>query len=392
MNTDTTNTSELNRAKAPRRIKGAILGGLILAAVCVSLLIALGIAGAAIAGANTPSHIQDTWASGGKAYGHVSAYLDTRANITAEQIEDAHYRLKKDSEANGTGYEGLALSNYCFSGDSRIEIVTYRDKISEARVIGVGGDFFSFHPLNLLNGFYFSENDLMKDSIILDDHAALRLFGSVDVEGANVTIYDRPFVVTAVYATPTDRLSKASGEEAGFVYMHYSMLEEMELANGINVVEFASVEPLDGVAYTTIQPIIGSLCQDETMVDIVDNTNRLSMGHLFKLLGDRYTRSMRTKAIYYPYYENETRAIEDTLALLLSIGIIVLCVLLIDVVIVLLYAYRHSGLSVADYLKWIFEKIRRSVIYVWKKTTGRRSGRRHHKGQRKGPEGTGEEL
>ena len=32
-----------------------------------------------------------------------------------------------------------------------------------ADAIGIGGDFFLFHPLTLLNGSYFSGNDLMKD-------------------------------------------------------------------------------------------------------------------------------------------------------------------------------------------------------------------------------------
>ena len=47
----------------------------------------------------------------------------------------------------------------------------------------VGGDFFLFHPVRLLSGNYFSEDDLMHDYILLDEEAAWDLFGGTDVAG-----------------------------------------------------------------------------------------------------------------------------------------------------------------------------------------------------------------
>lgn len=67
-----------------------------------------------------------------------------------------------------------------YSADGKITLVNGKNTL-DANAIGIGGDFFMFHPLKPITGSYFSGNDLMQDYCIIDQDAAWQLFGSNDV-------------------------------------------------------------------------------------------------------------------------------------------------------------------------------------------------------------------
>ena len=75
--------------------------------------------------------------------------------------------------------------------------------VDSVQIIGVGGDFFQFHPLNMISGNVFSENDISKDRVVLDENTAWTLFGAYDIAGKTVTIEGRQFVIAGVYK-PSD--------------------------------------------------------------------------------------------------------------------------------------------------------------------------------------------
>ena len=81
-----------------------------------------------------------------------------------------------------------------YSGYGSVTLRT-SEAAAETTVIGVGGDFFYFHPLEMIDGSYLSEDYLMKDYILLDKETAWKLFGAVNVTGMSVMIGDTPFWV-----------------------------------------------------------------------------------------------------------------------------------------------------------------------------------------------------
>ena len=69
---------------------------------------------------------------------------------------------------------------YCAFGKTS---VTGDHGSSDASVIAVGGNYFLFHPLELVSGTYFSESDVMHDRVVLDETLAWKLFGGSNLAG-----------------------------------------------------------------------------------------------------------------------------------------------------------------------------------------------------------------
>ena len=65
------------------------------------------------------------------------------------------------------------------SGTARFS-VTGDHGAAEVKAIGVGGNFFHFHPLRLRSGSYIAEDDFMLDRVVLDETLAWQLFGGFD--------------------------------------------------------------------------------------------------------------------------------------------------------------------------------------------------------------------
>ena len=85
----------------------------------------------------------------------------------------------------------------CYS--TKGELTLYSDRASiTARAFGVGGDFFTFHPLKLLSGSYFDGEDLNRDGVVIDENVAWQLFGSNNVAGMYVEINGVQYPVRGV--------------------------------------------------------------------------------------------------------------------------------------------------------------------------------------------------
>ena len=128
--------------------------------------------------------------------------------------------------------------------------------------IGVGGDYFLFHPLQLLSGGYVSDEDYMADRVVLDAQTAFNLFGSSDVAGMEVTINGKTFPIAGVVkseddfatAAALDAGAKASSDPTGvqsaskaMIYMSYAALNAMaELP--IDCYEIVLPDPVSGFA------------------------------------------------------------------------------------------------------------------------------------------------
>ena len=69
---------------------------------------------------------------------------------------------------------------YCAFGKTS---VTGDHGSSDASVVAVGGNYFLFHPLDLVSGTYFSESDVMHDRVVLDETLAWKLFGGSNLTG-----------------------------------------------------------------------------------------------------------------------------------------------------------------------------------------------------------------
>ena len=102
------------------------------------------------------------WSEDG-GYAQVSVFVTKEASVDDFQIKSFEKQLESVlSEAAVTSEnENARLYIDAYSSQGKITVVSSQSTL-ETDAIGVGGDFFFFHPLQLVSGRYFSGEELMR--------------------------------------------------------------------------------------------------------------------------------------------------------------------------------------------------------------------------------------
>ena len=196
----------------------------------------------------------------------------------------------------------------CYSAADTLTVSGDRDS-SEATVIGVGGDFFLFHPYQLVSGSYIYDDDLMKDRVVLDYELAWKLFGGTSLEGMTVSINGNPYYVAGVVRRETDKFSQKafSGEPAMFI--SYAGLSALIEGTGVSCYELAMPDPISEFAKTFTSE---SFKTQKGVV--VENSSRYAFTSIYSIFSHFGNRSMATNGVIYPYWENAARISEVYIA------------------------------------------------------------------------------
>ena len=246
-------------------------------------------------------------------FAQIGCFLPVGQGKTEEDI--FKFRQTLDSKLVEQSLEApengsLYLDAYC--GMGTVTAVGNNGVSASVGAIGVGGDFFFFHPLVLRSGSYIQGGDLMDDLVVLDEETAWKLFGAVDLAGMPMTINGKDFVVSGVAAREDDfATKKAYGGDSG-IFMSYSALSRLLEDTDISCYELVMPDPISGFAQNLVKEnfSVGS-------GDIVENSSRYALGHLWQVIRDFGNRSMRTNGVIYPYWENAARLTEDYAAIFL---------------------------------------------------------------------------
>lgn len=316
--------------------------------------------------------VSERWSSEG-GVAQISCFFSVNSSITKDSIEEFEHSvddiLKEESitleasneEDTQQRNESARLWADAYSADGKVNIASDRTSISVS-AIGIGGDFFLFHPLQLINGAYFSGNDLMQDYCVLDEDAAWQLFGSNDVAGQMVTIGGMPHIVTGVIKRPDGRLNEAAGLSETVVYVSYETLEQYGNSNGINHYEIVMPDPVSGFALGKVKEKLGS---DEKNVEVFENDSRFSILSRINTILEFGTRSMNGKAIIYPYWENEARGYEDIIALITVFMLVFLIYPVIFLIVKLIKWWKHKKWTFKDVWNKLRDRIER-MIEIWR--------------------------
>lgn len=265
-----------------------------------------------IAGKLDTVHAADRWrGSSEMRFAQLACYLPVDAPRSEDEIFQFRRTLdQKLIDASLEAPEGASLYSDAYCGFSKLT-VTGDHGSAETNAIGVGGDFFLFHPLQLLSGSYISGSDLMQDRVVLDEALAWQLFGGSDVAGMTVTIQQRPFQVAGVIRRENDFASRAAHESQSSIYLSYSALSYLT-EEGITCYEIVMPDMISGFAHSLVAENF-----ELDSGDLVENSSRYSLKNLLQVIRDFGRRSMRNNGVIYPYWENAVRLTEDDLALLL---------------------------------------------------------------------------
>ncbi len=283
-------------------------------------------------------------ADGGMA--QVSCFFSHDAAISEDMLETFRHSidsaLQEASVTQDSPNASARLWTDAYSADGMITVESDKSKL-DAHAIGIGGDFFQFHPLRLLDGSYFSGNDLNSDYCILDEDGAWQLFGSNDVAGMTVMIAGMPHLIAGVVHRDDGYLARAAGLESTIVYVSYSTLERYGTNYGINHYEVVMPNPVRSFAYQYVAEHIGV---DEQNLEVVENSKRFKLLERIKAIPAFATRSMNGKAIIYPYWENIARGYEDLLTVIALFGILFLAYPAILLTIYLMIRWKHKTWTV----------------------------------------------
>ena len=289
----------------------------------LNVVLVLGSAGCAlglrsVSGALTALHAAE-WFRGDSdiRFAQIACYLPVDQGQSEEDI--FNFRRQLDAqlvEQAMEAPEGGRLYIDAYSGMENITIASENSGNVSVKAVGVGGDFFYFHPCRLRSGAYIDPGNLMDDLVVLDEEMAWRLFGGVELAGLPVSITGQPFVVSGVVARETDFASTEAYTGDGGVFMSFSAMQRLLEDASVTGYEIVMPDPISNFAMGIIQDIF-SLGDG----DAVENSNRYALGHLLEVIRSFGKRSMRTNGVIYPYWENAARLTEDYAALLLVLAV-----------------------------------------------------------------------
>lgn len=271
----------------------------------------------------------------------VSCFFTESTEIDKNKIRNFEHELDKvllESSITAPN-ENARLWVDAYSSSGTITLSSGKTSLADASAVGIGGDFFLFHPVQLLKGAYFSGNDLMQDKVIVDEDAAWQLFGSNDVVGMQVTIGGVPHYISGVIQREEGRFPEAAGLDKTVVYVSCETLEAFGTTQGIASYEVVMPNPVRKFAYSSIKEKFG---MDEKHMWVVENSARFGLEGLLTVIAEFGTRSMNARAIQYPYWENVARGWEDVFAVVLILQILLLLIPSVIVVAALIVLWKRK--------------------------------------------------
>lgn len=267
-----------------------------------------------------------------------------------QQLEKSLLEVLPDREQGEENGKRLFIDAY--SSQGTIKVTSEKGQL-EAQAVGVGGDFFLFHPIQLISGGYFSGNDLMKDSIVLDEDAAWQLFGSNDIAGMSVMIGDIPHYVVGVIKRQEGRFAESAGLDKTILYVSNETLTNYGVSEGISTYEVVAPNPVKKFVYNCVKEKLGVSENDMVMIE---NSSRYLPEALITVILDYGTRTMQSRAIKFPYWENIGRGWEDVKALVLVFQFIFLLIPVTIIVVFLYIKWRNRTWTWRDVCNYIIDR------------------------------------
>lgn len=302
-------------------------------------------------------------------FAQVSCFVPVDEALSLNQIYG--FRAKMLQELNkaaldSEGSDGLWRDAWCAVGKLKVS----SDKAAgEASVIAVGGDFFSFHPLRLLSGDYLREDDLMHDRVLLDPELAWMLFGGTDLQGMEMKINDRIFLIAGVVEREKDEASRKAYTAGQGLYMSYEAYKELTESDSITAYELVLPNPVKNFAV--------NIAKDNFPIgrgEILQNSGRFSYGRLFGLIPKLDERAMQGMGMIYPYWENAARVTENRCARLLLTAMILLVLPLVSLLVFIQHGLKRGAEAFSENL---FPRIRDAVEEAIRRPARRRWEKKH---------------
>lgn len=280
-------------------------------------------AGSSLARSQSSNYAAQRWDSEG---GHtqLSCFFTADAGFTTDSVPYVKHNLTdKLKNISIIPEEGQKFIPCAYSTDAgQMSIRCDRTGRSEAMVTAVGGDFFLFRDFKLLDGAFFSDDDLMQDGAVIDRNLAWELYGSEDIAGMNIYINGVKFYISGVIQTPSTKQEKKTAGDYSRAYISYEGLNlinggmydyvETESNKTVTCFECIIPDPVENFAYNALNEYFSAGYSYSSA--LVNNTERFEPSKLAKKYKNLSDYAISEKPIVYPYWENASRITEFRLS------------------------------------------------------------------------------
>ncbi len=320
------------------------------------------------------------WKNGKDPYAQVSAFFEKEKGAGTDFVSSVRgnmlSKLSEDGFLNSETSKKTWLDAY--SGERQLSIKRNENSMS-VTAVGVGGDFFQFHPIPLKSGSYLTSADINGDRVVIDEQVAWNFFGSNDVVGMNIQIGDRIYNIAGVTDIPEDTLYENTYGEYSRIYLNFDELKIIDEQAAITCYEAVLPNPITNYAYGVISQACG-VSSDSTEgkkdsifffgdCEIVENSSRFGVVAMYGLFKTSKYRSAKTNGVVYPFWENIARIKEEKVMHIRCFQVFLLLCLVILLVVMLIRTRRVIGPVSFDPVKKILRQIPKPVIKKRKRKT-----------------------
>lgn len=246
----------------------------------------------------------ERWSADGEPYAVITLHTDENSAFSRSRIES--FAMSIDSgllNASIESAENGSAWTYSYFTENMLS-VTGTKATSQIQTMAVGGSFFTFHPLDFVYGAPFSYDRALPDGVVLDEDAAWRLFGAIDVVGMTLQIGGRDMTVTGIVQKErdTDGYTRAYGDIPRMYMSYYGYENIYGEGSSITTYEVTLPNPVKGFAMNIFETAVQ--VNEDTMI-LRENSARYSIFNRFDRMKELPFMGMRNDRIIYPYFENE---------------------------------------------------------------------------------------
>lgn len=309
------------------------------------------------------------WTDGSSRYAQVSVFTDTSSEMSIDAIFTARVDIDKKLVENSltSEKENARVWADAFSSNQGKITVSSEYGNTEAETVITGGDFFLFHPLELVSGYYYSEDNLMQDRVLIDENLAWQLYGANDIAGKPVLIEGKYFFIAGVYKRSGNSDTEKVMSTTPMMFMPYEGYEILGKTPSFSCYEACLPDPVTGLGMKIFSE---SLPVKESNSVAVENSKRYSLKNRFDIIKNFGMRSVKDNAVVYPYWENAARITEDKSALVLVFQLLGLIIPIGTACTYIVIGYRKRKV----FFSWFANTVKRIFNKLLTKIKNRKAG------------------
>lgn len=305
------------------------------------------------------------WDGSKYTYSQVSLYLSPSNGLDELGVYSLRQAIEKkldessvlDAEDNPDGRIWIDSA----SGEAPL---TLSGKMGSCEVTATGtlGDYFIFHPEEIMYGSYYTTEDINYDRVVLDKYASWQLFGSMDTVGMPIDAGSKVFYVAAVVDAPDDGRDKTAYGKNPRIYMPSRSLKELCPDLTLTAYEVCMPNIVKDYAATVMTEVNPA---PEQYSAVVDQSGRFDLIKLFKGFGKIPESVMISTNLSYPWFENRTRSAEIIAKILAGPAVYLLIIPAISSVYGLFMLAKLAGKGMRTVKQKADEKYQKKISEIY---------------------------